>query len=256
MSNPFSFAAVFILVYVSLWFLIAMYKKNNGLVDIAWGLGFVSLSIVFLTSFDTDISKRILLGMVIIWGLRLGIYLWIRNWGKPEDWRYKKWREEWGKYFVIRTIFQVFLLQGFCMWVISLPLMVAVSAETFITPYAQLFFIIGSSLWCIGFLFESISDYQLYQFKKSGENKGKIIQTGLWSRSRHPNYFGEVLLWWGVFIYSIPFGMIYYSIISPILISFLLLKVSGVPMLEAKLKKNPAYQDYIKSTHAFFPKLW
>lgn len=243
---------LFICCYVSVWFVISLLIKRNDIADIAWGLGFVGVVIfLFITQAQT-LQSTIVYILTIIWGIRLAIHIGVRSKGKPEDFRYKKWRDEWGKYFVLRSYLQVYLLQGFFMWIISLPIIVVSMAQNqVISP----FILSGSIVWLIGFAFESIGDYQLMLFIKHKQNKSDIMQTGLWKYTRHPNYFGEVLVWWGIFIMVLPLEYGIWTIISPITISFLLLYVSGIPMLEAKYKDHQAFQDYKKRTSAFFPML-
>ena len=243
---------LFICCYVSVWFVISLLIKRNDIADIAWGLGFVGVVIfLFITQAQT-LQSTIVYILTIIWGIRLAIHIGVRSKGKPEDFRYKKWRDEWGKYFVLRSYLQVYLLQGFFMWIISLPIIVVSMAQNqAISPFA----LAGSIIWLIGFAFESIGDYQLMLFIKHKQNKSDIMQTGLWKYTRHPNYFGEVLVWWGIFIMVLPLQYGIWTIISPITISFLLLYVSGIPMLEAKYKDNLAFQDYKKRTSSFFPML-
>ncbi len=243
---------LFIFCYVSVWFLISLLLKRNDIADIAWGLGFVAIVIfLFITQTVTKQSGIVYI-LTIIWGMRLAIHIGLRTKGKPEDFRYKKWRDEWGKYFVLRSYLQVYLLQGFFMWIISVPIFVVSMAQNQqISP----FMFVGLIIWLIGFAFESIGDYQLMLFIKHRQNKSDIMQKGMWKYTRHPNYFGEVLVWWGIFIMVLPLEYGCWAIISPITISYLLLYVSGIPMLEAKYKNNLAFQDYKKRTSAFFPML-
>jgi steroid 5-alpha reductase family enzyme len=234
------------------WFIISLLIKRNDIADIAWGLGFVAIVIFLFITQTSTLQSNIVYILTLIWGIRLAIHIGFRTKGKPEDFRYKKWRDEWGKYFVLRSYLQVYLLQGFFMWIISLPIIVVTMAQNqAISP----FILSGSIIWLIGFAFESIGDYQLMLFIKQRQNKSDIMQTGLWKYTRHPNYFGEVLVWWGIFIMVLPIEYGIWTIISPITISFLLLYVSGIPMLEAKYKDNLAFQDYKKRTSAFFPML-
>ena len=243
---------LFICCYVSVWFIISLLIKRNDIADIAWGMGFVAIVIFLFITQPSTLQSNIVYILTLIWGIRLAIHIGFRTKGKPEDFRYKKWRDEWGKYFVLRSYLQVYLLQGFFMWIISLPIIVVSMAQNqAISPFA----LAGSIIWLIGFAFESIGDYQLMLFIKHKQNKSDIMQTGLWKYTRHPNYFGEVLVWWGIFIMVLPLEYGIWTIISPITISFLLLYVSGIPMLEAKYKDHQAFQDYKKRTSAFFPML-
>lgn len=241
-----------VFIFVCSFFIIAIVKKDNSVIDIGWGLGFILISVVSLSFINKLELKHLIINtLTIIWGLRLSIYLFIRNHKKGEDFRYKKWREEWKKYFIIRSFFQVFLLQGFFMLIVALPLINTNSSSNF---NFQLNDLIGILIWIIGFYFQALGDYQLFKFKKDIKNKNKIMRYGLWKYTRHPNYFGESLMWWGIFIISIGAKNEFISIISPITISFLLLKVSGIPMLEDKYKSNEEYLEYIKNTSSFIPK--
>jgi steroid 5-alpha reductase family enzyme len=238
--------------YVSVWFVISLLIKRNDIADIAWGLGFVAIVVFLYFTHTPTLQSGIVYILTIIWGIRLAIHIGLRSKGKTEDFRYKKWRDEWGKYFVLRSFLQVYLLQGFFMWVISLPIIVV---STLKNQTTSPFILAGSIIWLVGFLFESIGDYQLMLFVKRKQNKSDIMQTGLWKYTRHPNYFGEVLVWWGIFIIVVPLPYGIWAIMSPITISFLLLYVSGIPMLEAKYELNQAFQAYKKRTSAFFPML-
>ncbi len=236
---------------MNLWFVTSIFEKRNDVADIAWGLGFVFLAWASFLFNDTYLMQTVLVtSMVSVWGVRLAYHIAKRNWGKPEDYRYAAWRVEWGKYFYLRSYFQIYILQGFLLFLIVLPVL-------FINLYSDNVFtylaMIGSLVWCVGFFFESVGDSQLAVFIKDPNNKGKLMQRGLWKYTRHPNYFGEVTQWWGIFIIalSVPYGWI--SIIGPITITFLILKVSGVPMLEKKMELNPEFAEYKKRTSMFIP---
>lgn len=242
--------ALFIFCYVSGWFIVSLIKQRNDVADIAWGLGFVAIAFFLFLSKSPTLQSVMLYLLIAIWGIRLTLHIGLRSKGKPEDFRYKKWREEWGKSFVLRSYLQVYLLQGFFMLIISIPIIVVSIAPA---PISNIYAYTGFFIWLIGFAFEAIGDYQLMVFVKHKKNKSDIMQTGLWKFTRHPNYFGEVLLWWGIFIMVLPLQYGIWAIISPITISCLLLYVSGIPMLEAKYKQNEQFQDYKKRTSAFFP---
>jgi steroid 5-alpha reductase family enzyme len=188
--------------------------------------------------------------LVVIWAARLSIHIYLRNRNKTEDYRYKAWRDAWGKWFFIRSYLQVFILQGFLLMCVAAPV-VAIG----IYPGKALGILeyIGLAVWVTGFSFEVIGDAQLAKFLKNPENKGKLMQSGLWAYTRHPNYFGEATMWWGIWIIALgtPYGLI--SIIGPLLITFLLLKVSGVPMLEAKMSAHPDFPEYKRRVSVFVP---
>ena len=188
--------------------------------------------------------------LVTFWGARLSLRIYLKNRSKPEDFRYAKWRSEW-RWFRLRSYVQIFLLQGIIIYIIALPLIfVASSASTL-----NLLGVAGIALWFIGFLFEAIGDYQLDRFLKSTDSHGKLMTTGLWSYTRHPNYFGESTMWWGIFLITVSTGTApwWIAIVSPLLITFLLLKVSGIPMLEARMSQHPDWGAYAKRTNAFIP---
>ena len=250
MTHIIAQAALLILVHASIWFVISLIQKRNDVADIGWGTGFIVVSgYLFVTQPHTPVSLLVY-ALVTLWGLRLSIHIGLRSWGKPEDFRYQKMRKDWGKSFLITSYFRVYVLQGLFMWLICLPILIAGIAPP---QYINAFTIVGAVMWCIGFAFEAIGDYQLTVFIKQKKNKTDIMQTGLWRYTRHPNYFGEVLIWWGIFIMTVPLQNGFWGIISPLIITFLLLKVSGIPLLEAKYKDNPLFQDYKQRTSAFFP---
>ncbi len=238
-----------LLAHVILWFLVAVYLKKNDVADIAWGLGFLLLgwsawylSEKSLTSFFTNL-------LLSIWALRLTFHIYSRNKGKPEDFRYANWRKQW-KNFYLRSFLQVFLLQAIFLFFIILPI---IYINNKAPQELNALYFIGVLIWLIGFLFEAIADSQMQHFKQDKNNKGKIITTGLWKFSRHPNYFGEVVLWWGFFIMATSVENGYLTIVSPLLITYLICFVSGIPMLEEKYKENEDFKKYKKITSVFFP---
>ena len=241
---------VLVFLYMSLVFILAYLLKDNSLADVFWGPGFVVIAaFTLLYAPDYDLRKLIVSFLVFIWGTRLAFHILLRNRGKGEDFRYKQWRDTW-KHFVLRSYFQVFILQGFFMVLIAAPVYY-VNA----TPSVPLGLTdsVGLVLFGIGFFFEVIGDYQLSAFRKVPSNKGKLIRTGLWKVTRHPNYFGEALIWWGIWFYAlaIPYGWI--TVIGPVTITLLLRFVSGVPMLEKKMREHPGWEDYSKETAPFIP---
>jgi steroid 5-alpha reductase family enzyme len=241
-----------ILAFVSLVWLLSVWKKDMSIVDIAWGLGFVAVAIFQINRLETmDPRQFLVMYLVAIWGLRLAIFLAIRNLGKGiEDPRYQAFREDWGKNTWWISYFKVFLLQGVLMLIISGPVHAVVMSTT---PSLGLIETIGAVVWLIGFLIESTADWQLYRFKRNPANKGKVMDKGLWGWSRHPNYFGETLIWWGIFLATVNTEHWYLSALGALLITFLLLKVSGVTMLEARYEGNDKYADYKRRVSSFIP---
>jgi steroid 5-alpha reductase family enzyme len=244
-------AAAAVLLYMLLWFALSLALRRNDVADVAWGGGFIVAALAALLSRGAATDRAVLAVMlVIIWGLRLALHIGLRNRGKGEDARYRKWREEWGNYVVLRSFFQIYILQGLLLLVISIPVIKVISATD--TPLTLLD-LLGTAVWIVGFLFEAISDWQLLQYKKDPGNKGKIIMTGLWRFSRHPNYFGEVTLWWGVYLIALAIPAGWMTIMGPITITILILGVSGIPMLEKKYEGNAEFDEYKRRTSAFFP---
>ncbi len=240
-----------ILLYMTIVFLFALKKKDNSIVDVAWGLGFIGVTLLTFFLKEGFTTRQIVVsGLVFIWGIRLALHIAFRKKGKGEDFRYAKWRRDWGRWFVLRSYFQIFMLQGVFLFIIGLPILLINFSQK--EGLAVVDFV-GIGVWCIGFFFEAVGDLQLTQFKKRPENKGKIITTGLWRYTRHPNYFGEVVMWWGVFLLALSVENGWISILSPLTISFLLLRVSGVTMLEKKYKGHAEFGAYAERTNAFFP---
>lgn len=250
-----------VFVYFSTLFLVAQKIKNNSIVDIFWGFGFVLISAYSLlythfTGFNggLDLYKIISAGLIILWGLRLFLYIGVRNIGKPEDYRYVNMKKKWGDHRpALQAFLKVFMLQGFFMLLVSTPIYVAmlnVNTPTIVTTIVT---IVGAALFAIGFFFEAVGDAQLRAFVKKRTSREQIMETGLWKYTRHPNYFGEVTMWWANFIIVVTTTFGYLAIISPIIMTWLMLFVSGIPMLEKKYDHNPAFQAYKKRTNAFFP---
>jgi steroid 5-alpha reductase family enzyme len=239
-----------IFIFMNLFFLASVILKRNDIADSAWGIGFIVIAMFNLfISKDLQQTKIILTFLVFLWGLRLAGYITLRNWGKTEDFRYKEWKEKWGKKALLKSYLQVFLLQGFFMFLVSLPATLYNRFDGGVAIYS----FIGLLIWVLGFYFETVGDLQMYFFKKEPHNKGKIMDQGLWQYTRHPNYFGEVTMWWGIWILTLGSTYWYLGIIGPITISFLILKVSGIPLLEKKYKGNKDFEIYKKKTSAFFP---
>ena len=242
-----------IMTMMTLLWVISIRIKNVSIVDLFWGFGFVVACLVYFLKTDgLETRKTLLLTMVVIWGLRLSIYLAWRNIGKGEDFRYRKFRKEYGehRYWWI-SFFQTFLLQGILMWLISVPLL---GAQYYGSDH-QLGIIdfIGVFIWVIGLVFESGGDIQLARFKADPANKGKVLNKGFWHYTRHPNYFGDAAVWCGYGLICLSAGS-YVAILGSVLMIALIIKVSGVVLLEKTLKETkPAYKEYMEKTSAFIP---
>jgi len=235
-----------------LW-LLSLKLKDASIVDSFWGTGFVLVFWIATCITPGPVTLRLLLlgTVVTVWGLRLSLYIYSRNKGKGEDFRYAKWREETGESWWWRSFFKVFLLQGVLMWIIAIPLVAAQLGN--VTSSFKCLDYTGAALWFVGFIFEAGGDWQLARFKANPENKGKLLTSGLWSLTRHPNYFGDAAQWWGFWLIAASTGAMW-TILSPIIMTFLLMRVSGVVMLEKTLKETkPGYAEYIERTSAFFP---
>ena len=246
-------AGSIILILMTLLWLYSLAIKNASIVDIFWGTGFVITYWVALWIGSIEITTRILLlgGIVTLWGLRLSAHIFLRNHKQPEDFRYAAWRAENGASWWWRSFFKVFLLQGVILWIVAVPLIAVQTANPAATTCACEYS--GLGLWLVGFMFEAGGDWQLTRFKKDPNNKGKLLTTGYWSVTRHPNYFGDAAQWWGFWLFAFSAGA-WWTVFSPLLMTFLLMKVSGVAMLERTLAKNkPGYEEYSARTSAFFP---
>ena len=246
-------AALIILFCMLLLWLLSIYLKNVSIVDIFWGLGFVIVNAFYFIGLKEVFTRHILmLILVSLWGLRLTVFLAYRNVGKEEDFRYQEFRRQYGvhRYWWI-SFFQVFLLQGVLMLLVSLPLW-GTMVETHSNALMILDYL-AIVLWAMGFLFEAGGDYQLAKFKNNPNNKGKVLDKGLWKYTRHPNYFGDTIVWWSYALFSIAAGA-YWTIIGSLIMTVLILKVSGVTLLEKTLKhKKPEYAEYVRKTNSFLP---
>lgn len=246
-------AFLVIMTMMTFLWIISIFLKNVSIVDLFWGFGFVVASaFYFLNTGSAGTRQIILMSLVAIWGLRLSLYLAWRNYGKGEDFRYREFRRKYGeKRYWWLSFFQTFLLQGTLMWLISAPLL---GAQYFgqgkplnILDYA------GIAVWLTGFLFEAGGDYQLAQFKADPSKKGKVLDTGFWRYTRHPNYFGDSAVWWAYGLICIAAGSLI-PVAGSVLMTALIIKVSGVALLEKSLmEQKPQYREYIEKTSAFLP---
>lgn len=253
--TPLYISLAVLAVYMTALFLLSLYTKNNGIADVGYGgavMLVVAVSALQLPPFN--FYALALMVLPFIWGSRLALRIYLKNRGKPEDFRYRAWRESWGRTFVVRSFLQIYMLQGLVAFVVALPVVLAL-----LNPAARIsgtVVSIGIAIWVIGFLFETIADWQLDRFIRNPENKGRIMTRGLWRFSRHPNYFGESLMWWGIAFGAVGLTNVFLlGFLSPLLITFLLIKVSGVPMLEKRWEGNPEWEAYKARTSVFIPLL-
>ena len=245
-----SFVAVMAFMII-LW-TISLALRNASIVDIFWGPAFIMQVLVYFALTNGYVVRKVfIVALVAIWGLRLAIHIAIRNRGKGEDFRYRNWRKQYGARYGWVSFFQVFVLQGTLSWLIGVPLLLAQ-----ISPRPNSLTaldVLGVIVWGVGFFFEAVGDAQLARFKADPDNMGKLLQTGLWAYTRHPNYFGDAAQWWGFYLIALSTGG-WWSIFSPILMTFLLVRVSGVGMLEKTLvNTKPGFKEYMKTTSAFVP---
>jgi steroid 5-alpha reductase family enzyme len=249
--NYFLTLGLVLFFYMSLWFIISILKKRNDIADVAWGLGFILMTWTSFFLSNLSYDRGILVGILVtIWGLRLSWHIYSRNKGKTEDYRYLAWRKEWGNLFYLRSYFQVYFLQGIFLFLIILPVLII---NKYTGSAIGILDIAGVLVWLVGFFFESVGDKQLSKFISDPLNKGKIMQSGLWAYTRHPNYFGEVLGWWGIWLIALGVSGGWLGILGPITITFLILKVSGIPLLEKKMEENPEFIEYKRKVSMFVP---
>lgn len=227
--------------------------RNAGIIDVFWGLGFVGVAWLAIGMTDAPAPRAwIVAGLVTLWGLRLSLHILWRNWGRGEDYRYRAMRERNPRTFPWRSLVTVFWLQAVLLWAIAMPVIAAVRAAG---PEALTWLdALGLGLFVVGFVFEAGGDWQLATFKARAENRGRLLTSGLWRYTRHPNYFGDAVIWWGVFCFAAATPGSWWTVSSPVLMTVLLLKVSGVALLERRLTEvKPGYADYVARTNAFLP---
>jgi len=229
---------------------ISVLKRNVTIVDTLWSLLFVIAAAVYVASAETPGPRAwLVLALVSIWGLRLAAYLAWRNRGHEEDRRYQAIRRRNEPNFALKSLWMIFGFQAVLAWVISLPLAGAAAGETPLGALDAL----GVALWALGLYFEAVGDWQLARFKGDPANAGRVMDRGLWRYTRHPNYFGDFCVWWGLYLIALSGGA-WWSIVGPLIMSFLLLRFSGVRLLERDIgERRPEYAEYVRRTNAFFP---
>lgn len=240
--------AVLLLVFMSLAFWVAKKRGRLDTVDSAWGLGFI------LVAWASEIYKPssrslVIAGLVTIWGLRLSLHLWRRNQNRPDDPRYRELSSKWKGGFWRRAYFSIFLLQGALAWIISLPVALATGLQLL---DGNLQTAVGSFIWLVGFGFEALSDQQLAAYMRS-KSRPKVLETGIWRYSRHPNYFGELTQWWGIALIALQSSYGWLGLAGPLTLSYLIIFVSGIPPIERRRQKDAAYRAYQKRTSPLIP---
>ncbi|MFW9971520.1 MAG: DUF1295 domain-containing protein [Candidatus Odinarchaeota archaeon] len=256
------YSGLSLLVYLLIAFIVGTSKRNNGIMDIFYGPGYFVVALIclifyFIINKTVNIRQIIMTSLVFFWALRLASYVFIRNKGKPEDYRYKEMRKRWKTNIVWKSFIRVYIFQGVVIFIVAFPVwFVNISNNPpllNLLDFTGFTLWFGALIWLIGFLFETIGDYQLYKFKKDPNNKGKVMDKGLWRYTQHPNYFGEVVQWWGLYVVTlaVPFGFI--SFIGPLFITYMIIKVSGIKLLNKHFEGDDKYADYKKKTSTFFP---
>ena len=245
--------AVILLAAIAAW-VVSVIRRDVSIVDSLWSLLILLGLLVYIVASGAGGPHTWLVAaLVTAWALRLSLHITVRNHGEPEDRRYQAIRRNNEPHFWLKSLYLVFLLQGFLAWVVCLPAVAAVSAQTPSGPLASLVAGLGVALWLAGMFFEVVGDWQLGRFRRSRSAEAAVLDTGLWRYTRHPNYFGEALLWWGIYLPALSAGA-WWAVAGPLLLTFLLLRVSGVALLEKDIgERRPAYRDYVRRTNAFFP---
>jgi len=240
--------AMMILVWIA-----SVLRRDASIVDSFWGLGFALLGWVYFLTIDAHTLRGVVVVfLVTVWGLRLTAHITWRNWGEGEDYRYRAMRARWGGRFPWVSLFTVFLLQALILWAISTPLFQAQQAS--LPRGLAVLDWLGLGCFAVGLFFEAVGDWQLARFRAEPTNKGEVLDRGLWRYTRHPNYFGDAMVWWGFFCFALATPGSLWTLYSPLAMTLLLLKVSGVSLLEQKLRDSrPGYRDYVRRTSAFVP---
>jgi len=247
-------AAITIVVLMLTTWVVSVVIKNASIVDIVWGLGFVLVAwtVRIATDQGDDARQWLLVAMTSVWGLRLAIYLFRRNHGNGEDWRYRAMRRKFGERFARVSLYSVYGLQGLLMFVVSLPVQLGQADPS---PGIGALAIVGVALWAVGLFFEAVGDTQLTRFKRDPASAGKVMNTGLWRYTRHPNYFGDACVWWGIGLVAAETGAGAWGLLGSLVMTVLLRRVSGVVLLERSLvKRREGYAEYVATTSPFVPR--
>jgi steroid 5-alpha reductase family enzyme len=249
-AHAFLFSGGLVLFLTTGLWLLSLYLNDSSIADIFWGAGFVLITLAAYLFSERSTLQTLLAVLVTVSGGRLTTHIFLRNHGKPEDPRYAAWRRQHGSRWWLHSYFKVFLLQGLLMWTIAAPLLAVQTAVG--VRMAPIEAGVGAAVWAIGFFFESAGDCQLARFKANPRNAGRVLTGGVWRYTRHPNYFGDASQWWGFYLLAVAAGG-WWTVYSPLIMTLLLLRVSGVTLLEKSMKARPGYEDYVKTTSAFFP---
>lgn len=239
-----------VLALATLTWGVSLVKRDVSIVDGVWSLMLLAAAYVYSSAVEPYTSRSsLILTLVLLWALRLALHITWRNWGQPEDRRYRDIRRKYEPHFALKSLGIIFVFQAMLAWIISMPLWAALSVPIGLTAVD----LVAVALWTAGMIFETVGDWQLARFHGDPGNRGKVMDRGLWRYTRHPNYFGECLIWWGFYVFALPVGA-WWTIVGPLLLTYMLLKFSGVPLLEQTIvERRPAYRDYIKRTNAFLP---
>ncbi|MFA5954634.1 MAG: DUF1295 domain-containing protein [Patescibacteria group bacterium] len=243
-------AAFALFLYMHAAFALAIIFKRNDIADVAWGPGFLVVAMAGFIVVGFHPAGILVASMVALWSLRLSFYLFARMLRTQEDGRYQRWRIAWGRYATVRAWAQVFMLQGLILLIVALPVAI-ITADP--VGAISIVAIIGALVWTAGLIFETVADIQLRHFLVVPEHRNRVMTTGLWHYTRHPNYFGEVVSWWGIGIMALAFPYGWIALVGPALLTVLILKVSGVPLVEERYRDNAEYQEYKMVTNTFLP---
>ena len=249
-TGPWLYSLAAVLSVAVVTWLVSVARRDVSIVDSLWSLMILFCLLAYVVLADESGPRTVLLiVLATVWAVRLSAHITIRNHGEPEDRRYQAIRQNNQPFFEWKSLYIVFLFQGFLAWVVCLPVVAAVAGQTPLGPLD----LAGVALWSAGMFFEVVGDYQLMRFRNSDHTENEVLDTGLWRYTRHPNYFGEALVWWGFYLFALSAGA-WWTILAPMLMTFLLVRVSGVAMLEKDIAgRRPAYRDYIRRTNAFLP---
>lgn len=244
-------AAVVVVMLVTWLFSVAW--RDASIVDPVWPFGFVVIGWVARLVADGNPTRQwLLVAMVTVWGLRLSGYLAWRKRGAPEDFRYQAMRRHHGDRFALISLVTVFATQGLLMWVVSLPVQLG---QVRVDPDLGVLAFVGIALWLVGVVFETVGDAQLARFKADPANAGQVMERGLWRYTRHPNYFGDACVWWGIALVAAETGIGAIGLVGALIMNVLLVRVSGVPLLERSMaKRRPGYAEYVRRTSSFIPR--